>query len=178
VNWTITTLRQAGDPAAMPQIDAIFFESAATRSFASDAERAAYRDLWLGRYIIHWPETFLIASGPTGEVAGYLAGALFSNREPLPGPDYYDAFPAALLDAFPAHLHINVRQDHRGRTVGATLIEAFHPLCREYGARGFHAVTLAQSRAATFFTRCGLDQRATANRRGRQLVFLGAALGE
>lgn len=172
--WIVTTLRQADDSAAMPQIDAIFFESAATRSFAGDAERAAYRELWLGRYIRHCPDAFLLASAREGEVVGYLAGAPFSNREPLPGPDYYDAFPAPLLDAFPSHLHINVRQEHRGRTVGAALIDAFRAVCREHGASGFHAVTLAESRAAAFFRRCGLDQHATASWRGRQLAFLAA----
>lgn len=63
-----------------------------TKSFASEAERVAYRDLWLGRYVRHCPQQFLVASSPSGDVAGYLAGALMSDREPLPGPDYYDGF--------------------------------------------------------------------------------------
>ena len=155
----------------MPQIDAIFFDSAVTRGFASDAERAAYRELWLGRYVRHCPEAFLVARGPDDAVAGYLAGALFSNREPLPGPDYYDGFPAALIEAYPAHLHVNVRADCRGRSVGSALIEAFRAICREHDAPGLHAVTAADSRAAAFFTRCSLDERATIDWRGRPLAL-------
>ncbi len=158
--WRVAAIGEAGGPAVMPQIEAIFFDSAATKNFASEAERAAYRDLWLGRYIRHCPQQFLVASDPGGDVVGYLAGALFSNKEPLPGPDYYDAFPAALIDAYPAHLHVNVRHDHRGRNVGSTLIDAFRAICRAHDVSGLHAVTAAGSRAAAFFTRCGLDERA------------------
>jgi GNAT superfamily N-acetyltransferase len=175
--WEIAAIRQADDRAMTTQIEAIFFDSAATRSFASDAERAAYRDLWLGRYIRHCPEEFLVATNPHGEVVGYLAGALMSNREPLPGPDYYAGFPAALIDAYPAHLHVNVRHDCRGQNVGSTLIEAFRAICRERGVGGLHAVTAAGSRAAAFFARCGFDERATTEWRGRRLAFLATPLG-
>jgi GNAT superfamily N-acetyltransferase len=170
--WRVAAIGEAGAPAVMPQIEAIFFDSAATQNFASEAERAAYRDLWLGRYVRHCPRQFLVASDPGGDVVGYLAGALFSNKEPLPGPDYYDAFPAALIDAYPAHLHVNVRHDHRGRNVGSTLIDAFRAICREHDVPGLHAVTAAENRAAAFFTRCGLEERATADWRGRRLAFL------
>ena len=175
--WRIAAIADADGPALMPQIEAIFFGNAATRSFTCEAERAAYHDLWLGRYVRRCPQQFLVAANADGEVAGYLAGALMSNREPLPGPDYYDGFPAALIEAYPAHLHVNVRHDFRGRTVGSALIEAFRAICREHDAPGVHAVTAAGSRAAAFFTRCGLDERATADWRGRALAFLAAPLG-
>ena len=118
--WHDATIGEAGDPAVMPQIEAIFFDGAATQNFASEAERAAYCDLWLGRYLRHCPQQFLVASDPGNDVVGYLAGALFSKQEPLPGPDYYDGFPGALIEAYPAHLHVNVRHDHHGRNVGST----------------------------------------------------------
>ena len=125
----------------------------------------------------HCPQQFLVATNADGEVAGYLAGGLMSNREPLPGPDYYDSFPAAMIDAYPAHLHVNVREDCRGRTVGSALIDAFRAICREHNVPGVHAVTAAGSRAAAFFTRRGLDERATADWRGRALAFLAAPVG-
>ena len=175
--WRVAAMGEADDPAVLPQIEAIFFDSAATKNFASEAERAAYRDLWLGRYVRHCPREFLVASSSNGEVTGYLAGALTSNREPLPGPDYYAAFPAALIEAYPAHLHVNVRQDHRGRNVGSALIDAFRAICRAHNVPGLHAVTAARSRAAVFFTRCGLDERATTDWRGRRLALLAECLG-
>lgn len=175
--WGIATLAELDEAAVLPQIEAIFFDSAATQGFASEAQRAAYRDLWLGRYVRHCPRQFLIARGPGGEVAGYLAGALFSDREPLPGPDYYAIFPAALIDAYPAHLHVNVRQDCRSQNLGSALIDAFREICREHDLGGFHAVTATNSRAAAFFTRGGLNERATANWRGRLLVLLAENVG-
>jgi GNAT superfamily N-acetyltransferase len=175
--WRVAAIGEAGGPAVMPQIEAIFFDGAATKNFASEAERAAYRDLWFGRYMRHCPQQFLVASDPGGGVVGYLAGALFSNKEPLPGPDYYDAFPAALIDAYPAHLHVNVRHDHRGRNVGSTLIDAFRAICRAHDVPGLHAVTATESRAAAFFTRSGLDERATADWRACALAFLAESLG-
>ena len=175
--WRIAPIGDVGGEAVPRQVEAIFFDSAATRSFATEAERAAFRELWLGRYLRHCPREFLVAMGPGGEAVGYLAGALFSNREPLPGPDYYDAFPGALIEAYPAHIHVNVRHDLRGQAVGSALIEAFRAICLEHGASGFHAVTATQSRAAAFFTRCGLDKRATADWRGRALAFLAVRVG-
>ncbi len=175
--WDIKAIGAAGGSEVMPQIEAIFFDGAATQSFASQAERAAYRDLWLGRYVRHCPQQFLVARHPGGEVAGYLAGALMSNREPLPGPDYYDGFPAALIAAYPAHLHVNVRRDCRGRNVGSALVDAFRAICRAHDVGGFHAVTAAGSHAVAFFTRCGMEQRATADWRGRELAFLAGPVG-
>jgi GNAT superfamily N-acetyltransferase len=175
--WRIAALADVDGPALMPQIEAIFFGSAATTTFASEADRAAYRELWLGRYVRHCPQQFLVATTAEGEVAGYLAGALFSNRDPLPGPDYYDAFPAALIDAYPAHLHVSVRHDFRGQALGSTLIDAFRAICHAHNAPGLHAVTAAESRAAAFFTCCGLNERATADWRGRRLYFLAGPVG-
>ena len=170
--WAVTIIGAADALGAARQVEPIFFDSANSKSFASEAERAAFRDLWFGRYLRHCPEEFLVAWNPQGEAIGYLAGALFSNREPLPGPDYYDGFPAALIEAHPAHMHVNVRHDCRGRNVGSALVDAFRPICRAHDVPGLHAVTAAESRAAAFFTRCGLEERATADWRGRSLAFL------
>jgi GNAT superfamily N-acetyltransferase len=176
--WRVMSIAELGrgGGAYVTQVEAIFFGSAAKQSFVSDDERAAFRDLWLGRYLTLCPAAFLLALNADGAVAGYLAGASFSNREPLPGPDYYAQFPAPLIAAYPAHLHVNVRQDHRGQGVGATLIDAFRVLCRSHSLAGFHAVTTARSPAAAFFTRCDLHERATADWRGRPLAFLAAPL--
>ena len=174
--WRVEAIGEGGDPSVMAQVEAIFFDSAATQSFASETARAVYRDLWLGRYRKRCPSAFFVAYNSSGEVIGYLAGALISNREPLPGPDYYAGFPAALIDAYPAHLHVNVRPDCRGQAVGSALIDAFRAICRAEGISGFHAVTAAASPAAAFFVRCGLVERATADWRGRPLCFLAETL--
>jgi hypothetical protein len=200
------------------EIEAIFFANAATKSFASDEARDAYRDLWLGRYLRCAPEGCFVAleapdsrqpasrasgcpgshetvphgtpdnaSGVSGvttggamntetKLLGYLAGSLFSDREPLPGPDYYALFPPELIAAFPAHVHVNVRENVRGQQIGSALIGAFRALCIQRQVQGMHAVTTAESRAAAFFMRCGMAERAAAEWRGRRIVLLGEML--
>lgn len=46
VDWDTTSR----DPAILAQIDAIFWETSA-RTFAPGAERDAFRERWLGRYM-------------------------------------------------------------------------------------------------------------------------------
>jgi GNAT superfamily N-acetyltransferase len=163
--------------ARLAGIEAIFFESAATTDFRSEEERAAYRELWLGRYMRHCAEAFFVALDGEGAVAGYLAGSLVSDRPPLPGPDYYTDFPRALLEAYPAHLHVNIRKDVRGQAIGSKLVDAFRAYCVDRKSRGFHAVTAAGSDAARFFSKCGLLPCASANWRDRRIIMLGEALG-
>ncbi len=158
------------------QIEAIFATSAVTQEFASDRARAEYGELWLGRYIRHCAESVFIALEASDDVIGYLAGSLISNQAPLTGPDYYDSFPAALIDTYPAHIHVNVRGDRRGQSIGSALVGAFRTYCIDHHSPGFHAVTAADSAAAGFFAKCGLSPRATAEWRGRRLVFMGEAL--
>jgi GNAT superfamily N-acetyltransferase len=158
------------------EIEAIFFANAGTKDFASEGERDAYRELWLGRYLRHCSAGCFIALTDDAIVAGYLAGALVSNRDPLPGPDYYALFSPALVAAHPAHVHVNIREDVRGQRIGSKLIAAFRALCVEKQIVGLHAVTTADSRAARFFIGCGLAERAQAHWRGRPIVFLGESL--
>jgi hypothetical protein len=205
----IVSLGEAGADRWRAEIEAIFFANAGTKSFASEAERDAYRELWLGRYLQHCPEACFVALAPapdldrhpgspkgcpgsreaaqhetadnacgasgvtTAGVAGYLAGSLCSNRDPLLGPDYYALFSPAVIAAHPAHIHVNIRDGLRGRQIGAKLVAAFRTLCVERQVPGFHAVTTAGSGAARFFTQCGMARQAEAEWRGRRVVFLG-----
>jgi GNAT superfamily N-acetyltransferase len=154
-------------------IDAIFFDSAATQAFASPHARAAFHELWLGRYLRHVPDWCFAALDADGAVCGYLLGSPVSDRPPLPGPDYFAAFPAELVAAFPAHIHVNVRADCRGHGVGETLIAAFRRQCAARGVPGFHAVTTAGSRSARFFAKYGMAPRAEVTWQSRTLVLLG-----
>jgi GNAT superfamily N-acetyltransferase len=159
-------------PPGAEEAEAIFWESAGTRQFESEAARNDYRALWFGRYIKHAPSEFRLAVGVRGDVAGYLAGALISDVPPLPGPDYYALFAPGLLAAYPAHVHVNVRADCRGAGIGGALTSAFADHCRQKRVPGLHAVTAAGSRAAAFFQRCGLRVEANATWHGRDLAFL------
>ena len=174
----IARLSDLPDGAGMrAQIEAVFFGGAATKEFADEAARSAYLDLWLGRYLRHFPDMAHVAHDGKGRVAAYLAGSPVSDRPPLPGPDYYALFPDRLTADYPAHIHVNVHEDFRGRGIGAALAAAFRDECARRGLPGLHAVTLADSPAARFFERCGLTPAGTALRHGRRLAFLAQRLG-
>ena len=153
---TIRFADLAEEPEVARQAEAIFWESAATRQFAGEAERGAYRDLWFGRYLGHARGEFFLALDEAGDVAGYLAGALISNAPPLPGPDYYALFPAGLIARHPAHLHVNVRAGLRGAGVGAELVRASAEHCRAQGAAGrlsFSAINSPADQRPQLFAR-------------------------
>jgi GNAT superfamily N-acetyltransferase len=165
----LTELPEPGS--ALRQADAIFWESAYTKTFADETSRVAYRELWFGRYLAHVPGEFLLAFGPQGDVIGYLAASLTSDAPPLPGPDYYGLFGPGLIARFPAHIHVNVRADSRGNGIGAALVRTFTGHCVANGVPGLHAVTAEDSRSAVFFCRCGLVPLATVIWHGRKIVF-------
>lgn len=147
----------------LPEIEAIFFESATKKSFASPAEREAFRERWLTRYLAWFPdEAFVALTSPAPAAVGYLIGCLNSASMSADFADIgYGAslHPAVaeIVARYPAHLHINVRSDVRGLGVGQRLIDAFigHALLRN--VEGAHVVTGAQSRAVGFYRKCGFE---------------------
>lgn len=160
------------------ELDAIFFSSSATQSFASEAERAAFRERWLGRYLDNWPERFWIATAEGDGIVGYLAGSLI---DPAASPLFEDH---AYLQAFrhltrlyPAHLHINVDESWRRAGLGARLITAFCDDARREGSPGVHVVTASGARNVPFYLRNGFAEVGTTDWNGRNLVMLGRPLG-
>ena len=149
-------------------LDAIFFESSNTKSFASDEARSVFRERWFGRYLRQYPEWVYVAMASDGTVAGYLVAALDE-------PSGIEAFTAA-AEKFPAHLHINLASQFRSRGIGAELIEAFVSDAKRAGSRGAHVVTSADARNVRFYARVGFMPRARALINGSELVFLGREL--
>jgi GNAT superfamily N-acetyltransferase len=139
------------------EIDAIFFE-ASGRSFEPGPERDAFRERWLGRYLTHDSDHAFLAITADGSTVGYLVGALddparASRFADLP---YFRAL-AAECARFPAHLHINLASSHRGRGIGARLIEAFVAHAIRHGAAGVHVVTGVGARNVRFYRACGFE---------------------
>ena len=159
-------------------IDKVFFDNAATSEFSDEVSRRDYHDLWLGRYLRHFPESCWIAFEENNDnaIIGYLAGSLVSDTPPLPGPDYYRQFPSNFIEKFPAHLHINIRQDRHVQGTGRALIDAFRTHCHEKQMAGFHAVTIASRTPADFFVRCGMTVQARILWSDRRIVFIGEKL--
>lgn len=67
--------------------------------------------------------------------------------------------PRVALDAYPAHLHVNVAPDCRGQGIGRQLMERFLAQARHAGASGVHAPVRADNpRACRFFERIGFTE--------------------
>jgi len=144
----------------------IFFASTTRTSFADEGERKRFLDRWTGWYLTEGIDWVRLAVGADGRIEGYLAGCPDSAGAAA----LFDAIPryhlfADLFARFPAHLHVNVAEDARGRGVGAALVNAF---ADEIGT-GVHIVTAANARNAAFYARNGFSQRV--EREG--LLFLG-----
>jgi GNAT superfamily N-acetyltransferase len=160
----------------LSQVEAIFFE-ASGRSLAPGAERDAFRERWLGRYLDQPRDTTLIAV--MGEsVAGYLVGTLDNpaNTDRFVDLAYYRCQFRPYCDRFPAHLHINLARPFRNRGIGQQLIDTFAARAAGAGATGVHVVTGKGMRNVRFYERCGFAEIGLAAFHGREVVFLGRAL--
>lgn len=163
----------------MPEIDAVFFESSAMKSFGSEAERTAFRERWLGRYLTHYPAQAYAALCEDGTIAGYLVGSLDDPaRTPLFSDiAYFQGF-AALTARFPAQLHVNLAPEWRGQGIGARLVAAFVEDAGRLGATGVHVVTSRGMRNVGFYLANGFHEAGSLAVNGRDLLFLARSLKE
>src|SRR5262249_16151450 len=92
-------------PELIPQLDPIVWPTAG-RTFPPGAEREAFRERWLGRYL-KGSDVVLLALADGVGVAGYLVGALTnpSAEARFADIDYFAKDFAPLMGRFPAHLH-------------------------------------------------------------------------
>lgn len=154
-------------------LDPIFFEASATQHFPDEATRAAFRERWLGRYLMHHPELAHVALDEPGAILGYIVGAHADPaREPLFADIGYWPAIAHLTALYPAHLHINLAKEARNRGIGSRLIAAFLSDARAAGIPGVHLVTGRQSRNRSFYARNGFTCVAELTWGGTPIVML------
>ncbi len=159
------------------ELDPIFFDASATRSFADDAARAAFRERWLGRYLVHFAGLAHVAVDERGAMFGYIVGA---HGDPAQDPLFADigylAELATSTARYPAHLHINLGPETRNKGVGTRLIEAFMADARAAGVPGVHLVTGRASRNRSFYARNGFTCAAELVWGGTPIVMLARKL--
>ena len=158
-------------------IDDIFFAASATRAFTDAQQSAAFRERWLGRYLVHFPSLAFAAVGAGDETLGYIVGALDDPaRDPrFADIGYFRTF-ARWTARFPAHLHVNLAEGARNRGIGGRLVTAFCEAARDGGAPGVHVVTAEASRNRTFYARLGFELTATTAWNGHAIVLLAKTL--
>lgn len=159
-------------------LDAVFFQSSNKKSFASDQEKRAFRERWLGRYLEHDPQFVFVAVATDGTIAGYIAGSI---DDPALTPrfqdiGYFSVF-KDLTRAFPAHLHVNLAPRYRGQKTGGLLVETFTAAVARAGAPGVHVVTGRGARNVSFYNRQGFYEQAATGDGGEAVVFLARRLG-
>lgn len=176
MRWTEIEPRRR--PSVEAGIDRVFFVSSSVQDFASEDERARFRDRWLGRYLRHDPRQAFVALDRKGEAVGYVVGSTLDPAKERRFADIAYFQPWAHLTAqYPAHLHINVAPDWRSSGLGHRLIEAFAADAKAAGAPGVHVVTGEGMRNVGFYLRNGFGHLATLEQPGRgAVVFLGRRL--
>ena len=150
-------------------IEGIFFLSSPSGGTLRGAERDDFFRRWTGYYLEH-AAAYCLLYDEGGRVLGYLTGCDASRDAARLFDDlsYYAAF-AEFHDAYPAHLHVNVHPDARGRGVGAVLVENFATRV----GMAVHLVTAVGARNLRFYDRLGFATVAVRRVDGRDLVVLG-----
>jgi GNAT superfamily N-acetyltransferase len=167
-------------PSLAAQLDSIFFEATGTKTFSSDEERAAFRERWLGRYLLQDAQHAFLAvvgAAPQETVAGYLVGsvddpALAARFDDLA---YFKEL-SHLTARYPAQLHVNLASPWRGRGVGRALVEAFCQHVQTLGVPGVHVFTGRGMRNVGFYTAAGFNEAGSVVWSGREIVMLARDL--
>ncbi len=161
----------------MAGLERVFFASSNTQVFESEDTRSKFKERWLGRYLHHEPEFAYVALSADHDVAGYLIGSI---ADPAITPRFsdlnYRAAFGSLSQNFPAHLHVNLAPEHRGRGLGRELIGQFVKDVRRLGVPGIHVVTSKNARNVGFYNRNGFDKIGASGIGDEEIVFLARAL--
>lgn len=154
------------------EVNRIFFESSARKTFDNEAQRDNFRYKYLDYYKETNSELFLISL--RGEdVLGYICGSRNSKKELklyelLP---HYSLF-EDLFEQFPAHLHINLCDSSRGLGIGSKLIEEFEALV----STGIHLLTSPKARNRSFYLKNNYLNEYSRSFNNHELLFMGKVL--
>jgi GNAT superfamily N-acetyltransferase len=164
-------------PGVLSGIDAVFFQSSNTQTFADATARADFRDRWLGHYLTNDPGWAYAAVTSKSMIAGYLVASL---DDPALTPrfsdiPYFAAF-KVLTRSYPAHLHVNLAPECRGGGIGSALVARFTADAARAGSPGVHVVTSRGARNVSFYARNGFRELGATGDGAREIIFLARDL--
>lgn len=87
-----------------------------------------------------------------GELPRALLQQLYTPEELL-----HEEFPA-LVERYPAHLHIDLLPEYQRKGLGRQLMDAFCETLRRAGAKGVHLVMAVENENALFYERMGFER--------------------
>ncbi len=146
--------------------------------------RDAFGRLWIDPYR-RWAPGCAYVARDEGRVVGYLTGCaatasflvLSGLFGPRPSLGANLRFPKSLLlrllRRYPAHLHVNVREGHRGGT-GRALMERFERDAAAAGAGGVHV--FCGERPLGFYRKLGYEELGRAAAGEKTIFALGKRL--
>lgn len=163
-------MRQARD-ADRSQMEEIFWATSARQNFATPLERAQFLERYLRSYELEWSWV----AEEQGKVLGYLVASTSTLKSAPYWGAHLELF-ADLLERYPAHLHINLSSEARGKGIGQGLVEQLLGQLRQREVAGVHIITAATARNTSFYTKCGFSHRVERLLGETPLVLMGRSL--
>lgn len=158
----------------LEEIEEIFFESSARKSFSDEEARVRFQWRYLGFYLAHYPDCVWIAKSKG--VLGYCLGMPMTLS-----PELYKLQPHLVMfegyyKEYPAHLHINCHADARGQGLGSKLVKEFEKGMQELGIKGIHLMTSPESRNRSFYQRLGYTFEVELSYQQSPILLMGKRL--
>lgn len=164
---------KAASPKDEAQIRVIFFETSTRKEFASEEEREAFFEKYVGFYLKNYPHLVFVAKSE--RVLGYVLGSPITDASFYKIQPHLEVF-EDLFKKYPGHLHINLSAASQGLGLGQKLVFEFCRALSTYHSPGLHIMTGPESRNQSFYEKLGFSFKKTRNFRGNPILFMGLEL--
>ena len=156
-------------------VNQIFFESSTISHFKNVKEREEFQYKYLDYYKIYFPRFFFVLCDD--KPLGYVCGVpeILKVKKLFELSPHLHAF-KDLYKKFPAHLHINMSAESRGKGYGQLLIREFVNAIEQSGYEGVHIITNPTAKNVSFYEKCGFDFRQKSEYKESPLLFMGKHL--
>jgi hypothetical protein len=156
-------------------VNQIFFESSTVSHFKSIKQREDFQYKYLDYYKIYFPLNFFVLCD--NRPLGYVCGVpdLLKVKKLFELSPHLHAF-KDLYKQFPAHLHINMCAESRGKGLGPLLINEFVGNIEKSGGNGVHIITTPTAKNVSFYKKCGFNFQEERVYKESALLFMGKQL--